>query len=313
MRMSSRVLVMILCALVFGLNGVSESQTRNTDEAGGQIDRGFIPQWSVGDWWVVGVAVQDLRHGSITVSDSTTLEKPIVRSRYEVVALTVWDSIPCYLVEVKPVSCSDPCPYTDTLYYDQETIRPLAFNHYRIDWVTPGPYVLLSDGYVSIPPTPQFPLAETDIEGDAGRSEAERVPREGRWTFMGVQETHLGPGRFGVQVVTLTDELDDNAVLGSDLQRFSVPRPPYFEALIAHGTNGERLVKQVWHRDLPWYLFCEDGHFPMKPMWKAEMSSVAPWPKAPKPEDIDREDLSRVKASRRGWLLDYGHGCGSAE
>jgi hypothetical protein len=130
-------------------------------------------------------------------------------------------------------------------------------------------------GFGRMPSVPEFPLVTAGTTYVASRSvECHRGFGGKGWKYKGFPDGFYGPD-YAVQVMREIYELDAVAVPDAGLQVFDVPDPPYIEVRIVSGGDGRRLVRQVWHRDMPWPLLTEAGFFSVKPGWEPDRAYAA--------------------------------------
>ena len=268
---------------------------------GGNAGQGFVPHWSVGDWWTVGVSPMKLDFAGRQGVD-LAIDRPTARYRYEVVGRTVVESCSCYVVEVQPADEELDNVYVNTIYYEVSSLRPVRFNNRTIRWKNLGPAVEAATYNVCQPWMPLFPLLPTDVcateQLNVTDEDSEQVAG---WYFLGRKSVEVYGGLRAVQITKVQSVIDTIAAIGVEMAGFETPGPPYYEVWIAHGVLGERLMRQIWHRDLPWFLFCEDSYFPT-----IHISSKHAVRRTS--GDIDRSDVTKATPYIRAWLLEFGHG-----
>jgi hypothetical protein len=295
------LVVTLACALS---PGIAE---RGAQPGRDGTQQGFTPRWSVGDWWEVGYArVPTTTRGDIVLFNQS-IDKPTSMKRFVVLGMTEFGGRRSYMIGSGTCHSGKVWSPTDTLYFEEGSGLFLGSDYGDVGWVLPGPYVDEGDGFPRGPSVPEFPLVADGTTFVASKSvQCHRGFGGKGWKYKGVPDGCYGPG-YAVQVARDIYELDPIAVLDSGVQFFDVPGPPYIEVRIVSGGDGRRLDRQLWHRDLPWPLFTEEGLFPDKPGWEPEPSPnpIVP-PRPPTQNDIDRENLRGVDLWGRSWLLSFG-------
>ena len=306
MRVYLRPTVACVLAVILacGLSPGAARRSTHSCEEDGQHE--FTPLWSAGDWWEVGYARAPRTRGHELLYNQG-IDKPNQVRRFVVLGKAEYRGRRSKMIGSGYVHPGKAWSASDTLYFEESSALPLGSNHYSLPWLLPGPYVQEAIGFVTIPSFPEFPVITAGSTFVASRSvECHRGFGWEGWKYMGVPDGFYGPD-YAVQVAREIQVLDAVAVLDSGLQVFDMPDAPYVEVRIVSGTTGQRLVRQVWHRDLPWPLLTEEGFFSVKPGWTPEPSPnpIAP-PRPPAHTDINRDDYSAVILWGRAWLLAYG-------
>jgi hypothetical protein len=265
----------------------------------------FVPRWAVGDWWIVGVSPLRVdsrgRRGA-----AVSIDKPTRRFRFDVVRKALVESSLCYVVEIRPLHETPRKGQVNTIYYETTSLRPLKHNSREIPWRTLGPAVDVGTYNPYLPWMPQFPLSSTGFSG--GEQRVSTIPSEGdEWEFLGKPSVSLYSGLRAAQITSILLAIDTLNTIGARMGGFSVPAGPYYEVLIAHGAMGERVMRQIWHRDLPWFLFCEDSDFPIEPAPADRPGTSTIFPRVGHTA-VQRGDLSKATPYVRAWLLGFKQG-----
>ncbi len=243
------VLVAATCARLPAAEG-PPAETRSLP-----ADR-LVPQWHLGDRWIVETTTRPLqvRSDPALVATSRAIQWQFSVQRYE---KSLSDD--CYRLEVRCLESKQPRPVT-VLWIDRQT---LALRQLQTQLPTPDGFRTITQSYefTAGQPSPVLgPLTALPIDLPLFRA----GQAKGMETF--TYETHSGPrgtkavGDVGFayhvkQQIAPADADEAKTLVGESLAK-GLQQKPLVEVRIV---GPQRRVRQLWQPGLPWPVYCENG------------------------------------------------------